>query len=125
MCITPKHFHLCGEEHDCKGKCKIPGFYSISSVIKKMDIYNKKSHQISYEVYDTQTRQNELPCKIKIPPNRISSNGIHKCYKDNEKEVKHKCGFECQQCGHFCGLDHNHQELLHICTHGNIKNSRV
>jgi len=117
--------HLCGEEHDCKGKCEIPGFCLISSVTKKMDVYNINSKQISYEVYDIQIRQNELPCKIKIPPNRTSHNGIHKCYKDNEEEVKHKCGFECQQCGHFCGLDHNHQELLHICTHGNIKNSRV
>ena len=129
-CILVENFffssghHLCGAEHDCKGKCEIPGFCLISSVTKKKDVYNKNSKCISYDVYETQIRKKELPCKIKIPVYRTKHDGIHKCSEGNEGD-KHKCGFECQQCGNFCILDHNHQEPLHFCTHGNIKNSRV
>ena len=40
------------------------------------------------------------------------------------KKLIHKCGFQCNQCKHFCALPIGH-EGLHLGNNGNIKNSLI
>ena len=104
--------HLCGEEHNCSFTCEISGYCLITPVTEKAEVYNKNSKTINYKIYDKQERKENMPCKIKIPEYELSHYGIHKCYGKNDKEIEHKCGFECKQCGNFCALKKDHSEIL-------------
>ena len=118
--LTGKKIHLCGNQHDCKEKCKADGWCIIEPFVQMEEkIYkNRQGEQINYKVKKTQEKYRNN-CNEKIKENQSFHRDKHIC-----KVIEHKCGYQCPQCEFYCTEAFGHLGL-HNCFHGNIKNSYI
>jgi len=119
--LTGKKKHFCGNQHDCKEKCKAFGWCKIESSVQleEKTYTSRQGEEIKYKAKKTQEILKNN-CSIKIKENEESHGDKHIC----DNNLVHKCGYQCPQCEYYCTESVGHYGL-HNCFHGNIKNSYI